>query len=95
MQLVINTVYIIEIVLMIASIINLLRLKRYLDTKDEEIQELIKAKEANQELRFENYEYENIFKVIYKIANEKGQGSIEDRFNKIKEVIQSANKNNF
>ena len=39
----------------------------------------------------EEKELENTFKII----NEKGQGSIVDRFDKIKEVIKSANQNNF
>ena len=95
MQLIISIIYIIDTLLMIISLINLLRVNENLDSKNNELEELIEAKEANQELRFENSEYEDSFNTIQKIINEKGQGSIVDRFDKIKEVIQSANKNNF
>ncbi len=95
MQLIISIIYIIDTLLMIISLINLLRVNENLDSKNNELEELIEAKEANQELRFENSEYEDTFNAIQKIINEKGQGSIVDRFDKIKEVIQSANKNNF
>lgn len=95
MQLIISIIYIIDTLLMIISLINLLRVNENLDSKNNELEELIEAKEANQELRFENSEYEDTFNAIQKIINEKGQGSIVDRFDKIKEVIQSANQNNF
>ncbi len=95
MQLIISIIYIIDTLLIIISIINLLRVNENLDSKNNELEELIAAKEANQELRFENSEYEDTFNAIQKIINEKGQGSIVDRFDKIKEVIQSANQNNF
>lgn len=95
MQLIISIIYIIDTLLMIISLINLLRVNENLDSKNNELEELIEAKEANQELRFENSEYEDTFNVIQKIINEKGQGSIVDRFDKIKEVIKSANQNNF
>ena len=95
MQLIIIIIYIIDTLLIIISIINLLRVNENLDSKNNELEELIAAKEANQELRFENSEYEDTFNAIQKIINEKGQGSIVDRFDKIKEVIQSANQNNF
>ena len=95
MQLIISIIYIIDTLLMIISLINLLRVNENLDSKNNELEELIAAKEANQELRFENSEYEDTFNAIQKIINEKGQGSIVDRFDKIKEVIQSANQNNF
>lgn len=95
MQLVINIIYIIDTLLMIILLINLLRVNENLDSKNNGLEELIAAKEANQELRFENSEYEDTFNAIQKIINEKGQGSIVDRFDKIKEVIQSANQNNF
>ena len=88
MQLIISIIYIIDTLLIIISIINL-------DSKNNELEELIEAKEANQELRFENSEYEDTFNAIQKVINEKGQGSIVDRFDKIKEVIKSANQNNF
>lgn len=95
MQLIISIIYIIDTLLMIISLINLLRVNENLDSKNNELEELIEAKEANQELRFENSEYEDTFNAIQKIINEKGQGSIVDRFDKIKEVIKSANQNNF
>lgn len=95
MQLIISIIYIIDTLLIIISIINLLRVNKNLDSKNNELEELIEAKEANQELRFENSEYEDTFNAIQKIVNEKGQGSIVDRFDKIKEVIKSANQNNF
>ena len=95
MQLIISIIYIIDTLLMIISLINLLRVNENLDSKNNELEELIEAKEANQELRFENSEYEDTFNAIQKIVNEKGQGSIVDRFDKIKEVIKSANQNNF
>lgn len=95
MQLIISIIYIIDTLLMIISLINLLRVNKNLDSKNNELEELVEAKEANQELRFKNSEYEDTFNAIQKIINEKGQGSIVDRFDKIKEVIQSANKNNF
>ena len=95
MQLIISIIYIIDTLLIIISIINLLRVNKNLDSKNNELEELIEAKEANQELRFKNSEYEDTFNAIQKIVNEKGQGSIVDRFDKIKEVIKSANQNNF
>lgn len=94
MQTIIIAIYVIELILIIISIINLVRVNKYLDTKNQELKELIESKEANQELRFENYEYEDILNEIYKIIFKNGQGSIVDRFDKIKEVIQSAKRNN-
>lgn len=95
MKIVVITIYVVNFILMIISIINLIRANRYFDVENQNLEKLIKAEEANQELRFENYEYEDTFNAIQKIINEKGEGSIVDRFDKIKEVIQSANKNNF
>lgn len=95
MKIVMIVIYVIELILIFISIINLIRVNRYIDTENQNLKELIKAKEANLELRFENYEYEEILNNINIAAFEKGQGSIVDRFDKIKEVIQSANKNNF
>ena len=88
-------IYVIDLIPIFISIINLIRVNRYIDTENQNLKELIKAKEANLELRFENYEYEEILNNINIAAFEKGQGSIVDRFDKIKEVIHSANKNNF
>ena len=95
MKIVMTVIYAIELILIFISIINLIRVNRTIDTENKNLEELIKAKEANMELRFENYEYEEILNNINIAAFEKGQGSIVDRFDKIKEVIQSANKNNF
>jgi hypothetical protein len=95
MKIVMIVIYAIELILIFISIINLIRVNRSIDTENKNLEELIKAKEANLELRFENYEYEEILNNINIAAFEKGQGSIVDRFDKIKEVIQSANKNNF
>lgn len=95
MKIVMIVIYVIELILIFISIINLIRVNRYIDTENQNLKELIKAKEANLELRFENYEYGEILNNINIAAFEKGQGSIVDRFDKIKEVIQSANKNNF
>lgn len=95
MKIVMIVIYVIELILIFISIINLIRVNRYIDIENKDLEELIKAKEANLELRFENYEYEEILNNINIAAFEKGQGSIVDRFDKIKEVIQSANKNNF
>ena len=95
MKIVMIVIYVIELILIFISIINLIRVNRYIDTENQNLKELIKAQEANLELRFENYEYEEILNNINIAAFEKGQGSIVDRFDKIKEVIQSANKNNF
>ena len=95
MKIVMIVIYAIELILIFISIINIIRVNRTIDTENKNLEELIKAKEANLELRFENYEYEEILNNINIAAFEKGQGSIVDRFDKIKEVIQSANKNNF
>lgn len=64
MQLIISIIYIIDTLLIIISIINLLRVNENLDSKNNELEELIAAKEANQELRFENSEYEDTFNAI-------------------------------
>ena len=95
MKIVMIVIYAIELILIFISIINLIRVNRTIDTENKNLEELIKAKEANMELRFENYEYEEILNNINIAVFEKGQGSIVDRFDKVKEVIQSANKNNF
>ncbi len=95
MKIVMIVIYAIELILIFISIINLIRVNKTIDTENKNLEELIKAKEANCELRFENYEYEKILNNINIAVFEKGQGSIVDRFDKIKEVIQSTNKNNF
>lgn len=95
MQAITIVIYIIDLILVIASIINIIRANKHLNTRNQDLKELIEAKESNQELRFENYEYQDVFKEISKIVLENGQGTIVDRFDKIKEVIQSAKQNNF
>lgn len=87
--------YIINIILIIAAVINLVRIDKMLKHKNEELKELIDAREANQELRFENIEYEDTLNAIYIIAFEQKQGTIVDRLDKIKEVIKSFKQNNF
>lgn len=94
MKIVVILIYIINLILIIASLINVIIANRCLKTRNEQLKELIDAREANNELRFENYEYQDTLNAIEKIIFQKGQGSIVDRFDKIKDVIQSANKNN-
>ena len=94
MQIVVILIYIINLILIIASLINVIRANQYIDTRNKQLKELIDAREANNELRFENYEYQDTLNAIEKIIFQKGQGSLVDRFDKIKDVIQSANKNN-
>lgn len=88
-------IYIIGVMLVLVSIINLIKAYQCLEDANNSLEELIKAKETNLELNLENYEYEGIIKEINVIIFQNGQGSITDRFFKIKEVIKSANKNNF
>lgn len=87
--------YIIDIVLIIATIIDLAKVDKMLKHKNEELKELIDATEANQELRFENIEYQDILNTINKIVFEQNQGTVVDRFDKIKEVIKPFKQNNF
>lgn len=94
MKIVVILIYIINLILIIASLINVIRANKYIDTRNKQLKELIDAREANNELRFENYEYQYKFEKIEKTIFQKGQGSIVDRFDKIKDVIQSTNKNN-
>lgn len=95
MQTVTIAIYIIELLLIIISIINLVRASRYLSTRNQDLKELIEVREANQELRFDNYEYQNTIKAIYRIIEEDDKEEAIDKISKIKEVIQSANINNF
>lgn len=85
-------IYIIGVMLVLVSII---KAYQCLEDANNSLEELIKAKETNLELNLENYEYEGIINKINVIIFQNGQGSITDRFFKIKEVIKSANKNNF
>ena len=69
---------------------------------NELIEQLYEEKQQNRELRndldnaeIRATEFARKLKSIENIIFENGQGSIVDRFDKIKEVIQSANKNNF
>lgn len=94
MPTVVILIYIINLILIIASLINVIKATKYIEKRNDQLKELIKAKEANTELRFENYEYQDTLNAIEKIIFQKGQGSIVDRFDKIKDVIQSTNKNN-
>lgn len=54
MKIVMIVIYAIELILIFISIINLIRVNRSIDTENKNLEELIKAKEANLELRFEN-----------------------------------------
>ena len=95
MQTVTIAIYIIELLLIIISIINLVRASRYLSTRNQDLKELIEVREANQELRFDNYEHQNTLKAIYRIIEKDTTEEATDKISKIKEVIQSANINNF
>lgn len=94
METVLILIYIIDLILIVISLINAIRVNQYIDTRNEQLNEIIEARETNAELRFENYEYQYTLDTIEKIIFQKGQGSIVDRFDKIKDVIQSTNKNN-
>ena len=95
MQAMTIVIYIIDLMLIIASIINIIKVNKHLNTRNQVLKELIKAKEINQKLSFNILEYENIFNAIYEIVFGKSKESIEDKINKIKEVIQSTKQNNF
>ena len=86
---------VIDFILVIISIINLIRINTYLDTENQNLEELLKVEEARTKLIIENYKYEKIFDAIKKILFERKQESVEEKHNKIKEVIKSANQNNF
>lgn len=87
--------YIIDIVLIIATIINLAKVDKMLKHKNEELKELIDATETNQKLRFGNIEYQDTLNTINKIVFEQNQETIVDKFDKIKEVIKPFKQNNF
>lgn len=86
---------VIDFILVIISIINLIRINTYLDTENQNLEELLKVEEARTKLIIENYKYEKIFDAIKKILFERKQESVEEKYNKIKEVIKSAKQNNF
>lgn len=94
METVLILIYIIDLILIVVSLINVIRVNQYLNTRNEQLNELIETKETNTKLILENYEYQYTLDTIEKIIFQKGQGSIVDRFDKIKDVIQYANKNN-
>lgn len=50
--------------------------------------------EENKDLRFENEEQQDILNEIRKIVTEKGQGTIVDRFDKIKELVTDSQSEN-
>lgn len=83
-------IYILDFILIIISIINLIRANKYLNERNNDLKELIEATEANQELRFDNFKYEELIKEIYKILSE--NSSEKEKITKIEEVIKSANK---
>lgn len=88
-------IYIIDFILIIISIINIIRANKHLNTRNQDLKELIKAKEINQKLSFDVLVYENIFNAICEIVFGKSKESAEDKITKIKEVIQSTKQNNF
>lgn len=87
--------YILQMVLLFISIFNLRRADEILDENNSNFKELVDAKEANVQLRFQILEQEECLNKIDRIINQKGQGTIIERYDKIKEVIQSAKQNNF
>lgn len=87
--------YILQLVLLFISIINLSKVDEVLDKNNNNLKEFIDAKEANTQLRYQNLEQEEYLNKIDRIINKKGQGTIIERYDKIKEVIQSAKQNNF
>ena len=95
MKLILISIYIIDFILIFFTIRNLIKANNYFDKESESFKNLIEIEEANFKLELQIYEYEKILKEINLITSEKGQGSIVDRFDKIKEVIQPASKNNF
>lgn len=95
MKLILISIYIVDFILILFTIRNLIKANNYFDKENESFKNLIEIEEANFKLELQIYEYEKILKEINLIISEKGQGSIVDRFDKIKEVIQPASKNNF
>ena len=87
--------YILQLVLLFISIINLSKVDEVLDKNNNNLKEFIDAKEANTQLRYQNLEQEECLNKIDRIINKKGQGTIIERYDKIKEVIQSTKQNNF
>lgn len=87
--------YILQMVLLFISIFNLRRADEILDENNSNFKELVDAKEANVQLRFQILEQEECLNKIDRIINQKGQETIIERYDKIKEVIQSAKQNNF
>lgn len=87
--------YILQMVLLFISIFNLRRADEILDENNSNFKELVDAKEANVQLRFQILEQEECLNKIDRIINQKSQETIVERYDKIKEVIQSAKQNNF
>lgn len=87
--------YILQLILLFVSIINLSKVDKILDKNNNNLEEFIDVKEANTQLRYQNLEQEECLNKIDRIINQKGQGTIIERYDKIKEVIQSAKQNNF
>lgn len=86
-------IYIINFILILISIINLIRANKYLNKGNNNLKQLIEAKEANQELRFQNSEYEEMLNKIKRIVFE--DTCLLEKINKIIEVIKNFQPNNF
>lgn len=86
---------IIDFILLVASIMNLIKANKYLNIKTDNLEELIKEKEKNLKATLKICEYKHILNDLSMILYKPGQGTLVDRYDKIKEVIQHTNKNNF
>lgn len=95
MKALIAIIYVSDFILIIISIINIIKVNKHLNIRNQDLKELIKVKEINQKLSFDILEHENIFNAICEIVFGKSKESAEDKITKIKEVIQSTKQNNF
>ena len=93
MSKILTIIYIINFILILISIINLIRANKYLNKGNNNLKQLIEAKEANQELRFQNSEYEEMLNKIKRIVFE--DTCLLEKINKIIEVIKNFQPNNF
>ncbi len=92
MKAIMIVISIIELILIVISIINLARANKYLNIKNQELEEIIDTKESNKELRFENEEL-NLFKSkVVNIINEKA--TIVYKHDKIKELVDNLQTEN-
>ena len=86
---------IIDFILLVASIMNLIKANKYLNIETNNLEELIKEKEKNLKATLKICEYKYILNEIAMILYKTDQLTSVDRCDKIKEVIQLTNKNNF